>query len=780
MIGALDVLSKEPLTNAGPGSKEAKLKAIRIIDQELNQNMVMLNDPEFPKILSVAIGNLLRVLSDEDMNVWSLAKEVLNKHIKSKLKYFSERIVFELYRGMKGPRLSGRSQRIAIELFGAVCNHIRPNRCHKFIQSLLPVWKKILTEGDESGEFDLLVLETLGNSFEPIAAQLVPYFSENEARDIIAQFSGILAMKQGAVRRSSANAVVSVIRHFPATMTIMRYTTELLRNQVVDEKASLFNPGDSPQEIKGYLLQGRLHCFLQLFKLSLDLHKDNKFNDDPMLLDLLYCTNLCVESIQDSDNNVIVAALELLQVIFSGYLDFIVELWGPETTTKTIQELLSRFEIMMEDEDVRITGKSSVVTCVTRLVSSCVSPILFSTWGSKSGGKDSLLGSLFKLLEHSDQTLRGQAALLISEVISGCAVLDPSISLPDDINIPEMIQKLLNLVHTDGSSITAKMACSGIVTCWFPLANSKFALWALYIIQSLLCVRPDGFRLVKTEVITFFSKIDYGLVHFLSRVGHNSGNSGQHIIPFEPCPVLVLGHQNVQLECVDKIRSYLTDADIHVRLAASESLAQLPTQLYYVSYWHKDTQWSSSYSNGISHSFPTSVKSLQCLAPFSHLNQNPDENDKSKITSKTVIGMHNHVDFEKLYLGRYTTPNHAKCHWYINEFVDGLLKTDETILLKGIYKMFSSMAEKHTSFPLPMSFVLPVILDQVEALSVGTDIDTQYDILVLLTHVVGQLSRELARYAHRIFLHFVRIAYLVTAVIKKKCQKQLMLNQNPG
>lgn len=121
-------------------------------------------------------------------------------------------------------------------------------------------------------------------------------------------------MKQGAVRRSSANAVVSVIRHFPATMTIMRYTTELLRNQVVDEKASLFNPGDSPQEIKGYLLQGRLHCFLQLFKLSLDLHKDNKFNDDPMLLDLLYCTNLCVESIQDSDNNVIVAALELLQV----------------------------------------------------------------------------------------------------------------------------------------------------------------------------------------------------------------------------------------------------------------------------------------------------------------------------------------------------------------------------------------------------------------------------------------------------------------------------------
>lgn len=104
MIGALETLLKEPLTNAGPSSRDAKLKAIKIVDQELNQNMVMLNDPEFPKILSCAIGNLLRVLSDEDMNVWSLAKEVLNKHIKSKLKWFSERIVFELYRGMKVDR----------------------------------------------------------------------------------------------------------------------------------------------------------------------------------------------------------------------------------------------------------------------------------------------------------------------------------------------------------------------------------------------------------------------------------------------------------------------------------------------------------------------------------------------------------------------------------------------------------------------------------------------------------------------------------------------------
>jgi hypothetical protein len=114
MINALDILAKEPLIHASAQARETKLRAIRIIDDELTQNIIMLNDTvEFPKVLSVALAGLLRILSDEDMNVWSLAKEVLNKHIKAKLKYFSERIVFELFRGMKvgvGVRRSGSNR----------------------------------------------------------------------------------------------------------------------------------------------------------------------------------------------------------------------------------------------------------------------------------------------------------------------------------------------------------------------------------------------------------------------------------------------------------------------------------------------------------------------------------------------------------------------------------------------------------------------------------------------------------------------------------------------
>lgn len=66
---------------------------------------------------------------------------------------------------------------------------------------------------------------------------------------------------------------------------------------------------------------------------------------------------------------------------------------------------------------------------------------------------------------------------------------------------------------------------------WPALSNSKYALWALYIIQSLLTIRSDGFRLVKTEVIHFLSSVDYGLINFLTKCGDK-------FISFVPCPCM--------------------------------------------------------------------------------------------------------------------------------------------------------------------------------------------------------------------------------------------------
>jgi hypothetical protein len=69
--------------------------------------------------------------------------------------------------------------------------------------------------------------------------------------------------------------------------------------------------------------------------------------------------------------------------------------------------------------------------------------------------------------DHQDQTLRGQAALFVAKMIAQEAAFSAlgSFELAAiDFSVPSFIEKLLRLVHTDGSSITAKMACHGVVS----------------------------------------------------------------------------------------------------------------------------------------------------------------------------------------------------------------------------------------------------------------------------------------------------------------------------
>ena len=78
-----------------------------------------------------------------------------------------------------------------------------------------------------------------------------------------------------------------------------------------------------------------------------------------------------------------------------------------------------------------------------------------------------------------------------------------------------------------------------------------------------------------------------------------------------------------------------------------------------------------------------------------------------------------------------------------------------------------------------MNLILPVILDQVETISACVDLETQYDLLVLMGHTVGHLSSDLTRYAQRIFLHFMRVLYIVSAILRKH-NRPLFKEPKPG
>ena len=70
------------------------------------------------------------------MNVWSLAEETLNKSVKSLLKTHHDWIIVELYKGLKSQRLSSRSQRVSIALFGNVVGWTSRSRVKKLTSAM--------------------------------------------------------------------------------------------------------------------------------------------------------------------------------------------------------------------------------------------------------------------------------------------------------------------------------------------------------------------------------------------------------------------------------------------------------------------------------------------------------------------------------------------------------------------------------------------------------------------------------------------------------------------
>src|SRR5687768_9611656 len=94
---------------------QAKLRALRVLDEELGASQWRAT-PDFARLVSLALAALLRTLNEEEMNVWSLAREVLVRHVNALVRTLNERVVFELFRAFRpDAALGGRAQRVALE-----------------------------------------------------------------------------------------------------------------------------------------------------------------------------------------------------------------------------------------------------------------------------------------------------------------------------------------------------------------------------------------------------------------------------------------------------------------------------------------------------------------------------------------------------------------------------------------------------------------------------------------------------------------------------------------
>eukprot|EP01125_Pyxidicula_operculata_P013247 TRINITY_DN4380_c0_g2_i1.p1 TRINITY_DN4380_c0_g2~~TRINITY_DN4380_c0_g2_i1.p1 ORF type:complete len:2979 (-),score=729.92 TRINITY_DN4380_c0_g2_i1:148-9084(-) len=839
--------------------REPKIKAINVINNDLQQQK---NNKLFSQLVSSSVSVLIKMLSDADMNIWSLAKEALNKIIKVNLKNHNERIISELFKGMKASKQQGRSQRVSIELFATVCHAIHPQKCKKHVASLIMIIENILTKDD------VLLLETLGIQFEPIAMHMISYFTDDEIRSLLKSFIHNLRSDMGAIRRASTSAIVSILRHCSSPFIMFVFTAENLKKVHLTteskkdekkeeeeevEKKEIVSTTDSdtnntdknesnttttnealassqslpsiPKFIVSNPLQGELYCLLQLFKLSAEIQNREKYSVNPMLAELIYSADLCWFSIRHTDNNVVVSSFELLQELFSSYWFYLSDLWESQPASKIIVEGLDEFIkdpnyqvlkmngkeqddpasnhtkmslllkyfkwVLLEtpNDANRISSKTLILTCCTKIVSTHVHGYKqFSNWSDDE---------VFSLLSISDPTLRGQACLFIGSLISSRCneltnTIDESQSLEHNNNIPTWVQRLINLLETEKSSVTAKMLCEGLVSCWQPLLNSYYAFYALFVIKRLLqLIGMQSYRLLKVELLDFIGSIDYTLLNFIERCAHDPTIKTRRDA-FAYCPDFDqgLGCGQLQKLCVDKVIAFLSDNDNQVRASAAENLANLIIVTDYVGYWKKDSQWSGNISVSLASYIPKSYHSLQCLSSsedrsvfFSDWNgitldnSNIESQQKSTNVSaaiisdesnKTDIGKRYDIDFQQCYFKKPVRT--TLFHWLINELMEFSNKNQDSRLLKGIYRAFRHLVVDE--YELPVNSILPLLLDQVESIPACLDLETQYDLLILMGHVVAHLTRDLTRYAQRIYLHFLRVLYIVSGILKNQTRPQ--------
>eukprot|EP01098_Paradermamoeba_levis_P017195 TRINITY_DN9730_c0_g1_i1.p1 TRINITY_DN9730_c0_g1~~TRINITY_DN9730_c0_g1_i1.p1 ORF type:complete len:139 (-),score=29.39 TRINITY_DN9730_c0_g1_i1:4-420(-) len=131
LMRALDLLGSCPVNEGKEGdlqlySRDEKILAIRVVCEQICLPALR-SSSEFPRFISVGISMLLHIHGDKDMNVWAVAEENLNKLIKTLIYFYSERILIDLYKGIKS-RETVRSTKAALAKFADVCHFMNPNR----------------------------------------------------------------------------------------------------------------------------------------------------------------------------------------------------------------------------------------------------------------------------------------------------------------------------------------------------------------------------------------------------------------------------------------------------------------------------------------------------------------------------------------------------------------------------------------------------------------------------------------------------------------------------
>lgn len=822
VLKALQMLATVDLKTDNEAERTAKVKSLRVVDEQLTQPMLRTTN-EFDKLLEFGVYALLRMLQDTDMNVWSLAEQVLVKTVKVLESTHRDKIVTEVWKGVKGSRVEGRSRRFAIELFSLYSHRIKPSKADKFREALLRNLVSIARQED-----DQLLQEALSKCIDPIITHQLAHAPLADLDPFLDELAANVRSSQGRVRRSAVTCIVALCRghkqhldlfvasvrrllnlvfinanrdlspHTPASppetslidipedvdpsaqpssepakagtevvpLPELPIRPELIRKPITDlDIADKLN--NAVSNSSSATLQGVFHGFRQLLRLNVEfISHDLYAMPNPMAADIGTFARIASQSLSHSDNNVTVAALELLQEIFENNWQPLVQLGGtgfkprPEKDeiTAYVEYIVATFETMLFDQTLRISVQVLVVACFCSL--SVPLPIPLQHCLKRR------LPQFLELLKHSDPLLRGQAYYFIGCFICGWLQTKHRIDWPE-IDVFELLGSILHSTMQDDSAIAAKMACEGLSICAEPLLASEYAFFVPYMLQHLMCLPSDAYLLLKSKTFSLMSKIDYRMISFMEKSmkklkasetkpgtashalqsaasnsmatdwlddfnGQANAGTSPSPAPFQASttptvrlPVhLTIGSQKIQNSVVDFLISFLQDQDPRVRHKAGAVLVKLVPHLNYSHFF--DTAERRQY-----------VVALRILDMQTSQHMSEERNNDWK----------EHTD------------------WLLWKLVPKINQAVESLFLKGFYHFLRLLLEK--GYTLPGQLV-GIMLDQLACSNLAIDLDTQLDVAIMMSHLVKHLTGPLASYTQRIFVHILRILHILSSVLSNK------------
>lgn len=708
IIESLEVLVKSNIKSLDPAENKKKIECIKSIESKIKLEVFK---EEFPSLLCFSILTLLRTLQDHDMNVWSYAEQVLNKIIKTFYHEYSQEILTEIWRAMKGTKVElkdysystisivheGRSKRYALQLFS--------------LYTISPVindreFKKNLTItlADLCLSNDQLLHETLSEEMGSIIKKYLYDSVQEDFKVLIVNLLKNTRSPQPKIKNASIKSLIDICHYGPMEYN---FIIKLFNNMMkflfpnVNEKINIdfieknmnllfknIKNEDSTNLLGILYFMSRFLKFIHENSLDIEISKYVSFI-------LIFCDYILDTSKEDS---VISECLRLIEVILNLYIDILIEI---KFNGKLIC-ILDKFLKMLFDKNSNDISKVLVLSNISHLTKHKVEE--FIEYIKKH------LTNILELRKNYDPLISGNIYNFIGYLIE--YFLTSNQVIWEEFDPSEYLHLLLTSVFTEMSSVVSK----NIIVCLFNLIpylfESKFYDFVPYMINYLICLPHDSNRIIKIEIISSLSKLDYRLINLLINSKIENHYSEQYNPQIE-C-------QDIQTKVVNFILSFFDDSDQSIRNEACNSLIQILPNLDYKSKYGTS---NTSYYN---------ILDLQSSLHYTSIYNNCWKEQ---------------IDY---------------IMWSIMQRLS--IEDPESNFMKGFYYLLGRMYE--SGFDIIPAFI-PLVLDQISSNSISIDLEAQLNIIKLLSYACSHLNGNLLSYIKPTFNHVILVMNILLIIVKK-------------